>query len=308
MFEGLILSLSLPHLCPKETAALQDAADRIEYAYVLEDRANAIAADLRRMATQKGNSSACETPETFAKAITTYLRTSSGDGHFYIEPKSNEASDDDWLANWRANAPSRAYGIREVSVLDGNIGYLRISSFYEVESSFPKYDAAFELLSDTDALILDLRGNGGGSPQTERPLTWTFLDPMTEPMLAMESRIEILPAPSDVPVLWRRYGTERPLAVLIDDQTFSAPEAVAYTLQSVERAVIVGEPSGGGAHLLDEGTTVGEGFTLYVPTQRPVGTRTGNNWEGKGVQPDIKVQSEKAVETAMRHLTMKLSR
>ncbi|MEM1390203.1 MAG: S41 family peptidase, partial [Pseudomonadota bacterium] len=305
---ALLLSFSLTQLCPIEKAALNDAADRIEYAYVLEGEAKEIAADLRAVAAKTETTAQCRDPKSFTRIATEYLREISGDGHFYIEPRSNDISnDDDWLTSWRKGAPSKGYGIRKVAIYEGNIGHLQISSFYELEASFAHYDAAFELLSHTDALILDLKGNSGGSPETERPLIWTFLSPGLGPLLTIESRIESLPDPSEVPVLWKRYGTDRPLVVLIDDGTFSAPEAVAYTLQSVDRAIIIGEASGGGAHLLDGGVPVGEAFTLYVPTRRPVGTQTGGNWEGIGVLPDIQASSEDALETAVTYLRAQLS-
>ncbi|MEM7493108.1 MAG: S41 family peptidase [Pseudomonadota bacterium] len=307
MLDALFLSFSLTQLCPIEKAALNDAADRIEYAYVLEREAKEIAADLRAVTAKIDAVVQCGDPKSFTSATTKYLRQMSGDGHFYIEPRSDDTfTDDDWLTSWRKAAPSKGYGIRNVTIYKGNIGHLQISSFYELEASFARYDAAFELLSDTDAFILDLRGNGGGSPETERPLIWTFLTPGLGPLLTIESRIESLSVPSEVPVLWKRYGAERPLVVLIDGDTFSAPEAVAYTLQSVDRAVIIGEASGGGAHLLDSGVPVGEAFTLYVPTRRPVGTRTGGNWEGVGVLPDIEASSEDALETAISYLRAQL--
>jgi hypothetical protein len=66
---------------------------------------------------------------------------------------------------WRADARSNGAGVREVRVLEGNIGYLRLSTFYPLDLARPKLAAAFTLLADTDGLVLDLRQNGAAMMQ-----------------------------------------------------------------------------------------------------------------------------------------------
>ncbi|MEM9495229.1 MAG: S41 family peptidase [Pseudomonadota bacterium] len=288
---------ALTSLCAAERDVVNEAADMIETRYVLEETAAQTATALRAMSSEATAAKKCAPPADFAAAFTKDLRKASGDGHFYIEHTTGEK--DDWLATWRESGRRNAYGVTRVEIFKGNIGYIRIESFHELENAFPRYAAAFELIADTNGLILDLRGNGGGSPQTAWPMQWTFLEPGSPSLLKIESRAELGAEREEAPVLWKRYGRERPLAILIDDRTFSAPEAIAYSLQSVKRATVIGEPSAGGAHMLDDGAVIGGRFKLYIPTSRPVSTITGGNWEGVGVTPDIAASKENALETAL---------
>ena len=99
----------------------------------------------------------------------------------------------------------------------------------------------------------------------------------------------------------RRFGPEVPVAVLTSSFTFSAAEEFAYNLQTQKRATLIGETTGGGAHPI---TTLRLHPTLvaHVPFQRAVNPLTGTNWEGTGVQPDVAVPADRALEEAERRL------
>lgn len=299
----LTLSVSIlaaPELCQLEKRVVLRVAERVEKAYVLEAVAMKTARRLKELAATAAQSP-CQSPDAFARFLTKTLREVSGDGHFYVET-TKDASGDDWLTSWRASGRRNAFGVVSVQVLEDNIGYIRIKSFHELENAFSRYVAAFELVSETDALILDFRDNHGGSPQTTWPMQWTFLKPGSKAPLTIEARIEPPPPREEPPILWKRYGAERPLVILIDDETFSAPEAVAFSLQTAKRATVIGARSGGGAHLLDDGVRLQGGFTLYTPIHRPVNPVSRDNWEGRGITPDIETSSEAAIEAALRYL------
>jgi len=85
--------------------------------------------------------------------------------------------------------------------------------------------------------------------------------------------------------------------VLVSGDTISAPEAFAYDLQSVRRALVVGEHTAGAAHPAFD-YPVGEHFTLTIPTTRYVNAVTGTDWEGVGVVPDIPASNEQALKVA----------
>ena len=289
-------------LCAAEKAAVLEVADAVERDYVIEETAFRTARELRTLAEEAAPRRRCDKPKAFTSDLTKTLRTVSGDGHFYIEPAGGGEDDGEWLEQWRAQGAKNGYGVARAEVMDGNIGLVRIASFYPIESAYERYNAAFTLVRDTDALILDLRGNGGGVSETEWPTQWTFLEKGAPLPLVVEARSVPPEQREEPPVLWPRYGPERPLAILVDKATFSAPEAVAYGLQSAGRAVVVGEASGGGAHMLGEGVAIAGAYMLYTPIMRPVSPATGANWEGVGVEPDIAVPSEKAVEAAINYL------
>ena len=97
----------------------------------------------------------------------------------------------------------------------------------------------------------------------------------------------------------RRFGPNKPIYVLISRRTFSAAEAFAYDLKALKRVKVVGERSGGGAHPFHY-RRVHEHFVLSLPEERSVNPITGGNWQGTGVQPDVVVSSDRAIETALR--------
>ncbi|MEM9502171.1 MAG: S41 family peptidase [Pseudomonadota bacterium] len=306
MFSILMLSSLPAALCANEINTLSEAADRIEQVYVIEDEATKIAAKLRELRDSSASAEECSANEEFARELTRTLRKVSGDGHFFIEVDTDDPNDD-WIPAWRASGYKRGQGIIRVEVLDGNIGYIRIKSFFELEPAYRHYRGAFDIVASTDALILDFRDNHGGSNQTTWPVQWTFMEPGSPSPMTMESRLDGVEPRDEPAVLWERYGTERPLAILIDENTFSAPEAVAFTLQLAGRAVVVGENSGGGAHMLDDGDDLSTGFTLYTPTSRPISVETGSNWEGVGVKPDVPAASADAISKAVEVLKTRIS-
>jgi hypothetical protein len=85
--------------------------------------------------------------------------------------------------------------------------------------------------------------------------------------------------------------------VLTSSSTFSAAEEFSYNLKNLERATLIGETTGGGAH---PGGTInaGEGFMLWTPTGRAINPITNTNWEGTGVKPHIEVPADEALEVA----------
>ena len=175
-------------------------------------------------------------------------------------------------------------GVREVQVLEGNIGYLRLSTFYPLDLARPKLVAAFSLLADTDGLVLDLRQNGGGDDGSANVLVRTLLEPGITEVQALEQRgrrtAVRLPPASLPPYL-------KPLVVLIDRRTGSAAEFVAYSLQAVGRARIVGSRSGGAAHMFDDPVQLPDGYQISIPDRQPINLRTGGNWERTGITPDV---------------------
>ncbi len=298
---SLYANLAAVPMCDSERKTLIEVAEIVEQKYVIEEKAIMTAEVLRKYAGAENLESSCSPKDEFSSFINSILRDTSADRHFYFEAISNN-DDGDWIANWINAGKENGYGVRRVEILEGNIGLIKISSFYELELAFERISAAFDVTSDTSGLILDFRGNGGGSLETERPLLWTFLDPQSESPLLTYSRDGGTKVTEKPPVLWKHYGTDRPLVILVDRHTFSAPEAIAYILQSVDRATIIGERTGGGAHMLGEGVDVFGGYKLHTPETRPLSTKTGANWEVVGVTPDIETTSTQALSFALKSI------
>lgn len=283
--------------------AVAAAAAAVEAVYVLPGPARLAAAALRDSLRAAAYADVGDVA-TLAERLTRELRALTGDGHMLVEalPAAGGAAGDDWIAKWRARAPSDNYGIARVEVLPGNVGYLALRSFHTFADAAPTLSAAIVLVRHTDALILDLRHNGGGDSDTERALTHTFLAPDATLPLRTETRQGPDPAPPIPALPWPRYGPDRPLVVLLNGRSFSAPEALAYALQTAGRARVVGTTSAGGAHMTDEATPLPCALQGWIPNRRPLSPVTGANWEGRGVQPDIAATDAEAIDTAHRLL------
>jgi C-terminal processing protease CtpA/Prc len=102
-----------------------------------------------------------------------------------------------------------------------------------------------------------------------------------------------------------RYGGAKPVYVLTSKNTFSGGEELAYDLQTLKRATLVGETTGGGAHPVQP-YKVSEHFAIGVPYARAVNPITGTNWEGTGVAPDVATPADQALNTAYRMVLEKM--
>ncbi|HYF63913.1 MAG TPA: S41 family peptidase, partial [Herpetosiphonaceae bacterium] len=157
----------------------------------------------------------------------------------------------------------------------------------------------------TFGLILDLRQNTGGA-STGVAFLCSYLFP-PEPVHLNDiyyregERVQqywtlpALPGP--------RYGPG-PVYVLTSRRTFSAGEELAYNLQSLGRATVVGEVTAGGANPVDV-YQVHPHFAIRVPTCRAINPITRTNWEGVGVQPDLAVAAGDALDAAYREALLK---
>ena len=87
------------------------------------------------------------------------------------------------------------------------------------------------------------------------------------------------------------------LYILTSERTFSAAEQFTYDLQSLKRAVVVGEATGGGAHMTTP-MVVDDNFYIFIPFVGARNPITNTNWEGVGIQPDVKVAEVDALKTA----------
>jgi len=198
------------------------------------------------------------------------------------------------------------YGIARVERLDGNVGYLDVRGVAHPDRGGPAIAAAMELVSGTYALIIDLRRNGGGSP--EGVVFWcSYLFPAGGTHLS-----DIFDAGTGQTrqfwtLAWvpgERY-LDRPVYVLTSHRTFSGGEDFCYTLQAHRRAELIGETTGGGAHPTRT-IPVSATLAISVPHARSVNTVTGGNWEGTGVLPDVAVTAGEAFGVAyakaLRHV------
>ena len=192
------------------------------------------------------------------------------------------------------------YQVRRAEVLPGNVGYVRVDGFgpAKLEGVRRAVARAMAFVADTDALIVDIRRNGGGEIDGVANLVSYFVegrvhlldayDGITRTTEASHTR-EALDGP--------RYGAKRPLFVLTSASSFSAAEEFAYDLQGLKRATLVGETTAGGANN-NTFVRLSEHLDLSLPFGTVKSAFTGTNWEGKGVRPDVEVEAGRALKEA----------
>lgn len=284
-----------------KAAVIANSAELIERRYVDPESGKRIASALRENA---GRWDGVEDPAKFAAEVTAWLRSVSGDGHLGLSFSEKPIPPEGGEQSFSAGEMERWYGahlnhgIERIERLPGNIMLLDLRVFAPTDVAGDVFAAAMTVVAQGDALIIDLRQNGGGS-DTANLLAGYLLDgskPLSGFYDRPSDRLTANQSPTWVP--GRRFGGSKPLYILTSRSTFSAAEAVAYDLQALKRAIIVGERTGGGAHPFAY-RRVHTHFALDLPESRSVNPITGTNWQDVGVQPDVAVAADQALEKAL---------
>jgi len=271
--------------------------------YVFPAKARLMADDLNAR-DKRGEYAKITSAQAFAEKLTSDLQATSKDRHLEVAYSARpfppqeafdaeETSPEDLQQQRRLN-----FGVERVQRMDFNLGYLDLRAFAPPALSAPKLAAAMGLLADTDALVIDLRNNGGGDPATVALLASYLFDERTRlndiydrgknattQMWTSEDRAG--PA----------YGGKKKVYLLVSHDTFSAGEDFAYALKNLKRATLIGATTGGGAHP-GTGRRLTDHFAANVPTGRSISPITHTDWEGTGVAPDVVMDPEKALERA----------
>jgi C-terminal processing protease CtpA/Prc len=190
------------------------------------------------------------------------------------------------------------FGFVKLERLEGNVGYLDLRAFQDARWAGETAVAAMNFLANSDAVIIDLRRNGGGHPSMIQLISSYFFD---EPVHLNSFYIR---DEDKWQQFWSHAHVEGPrmtdtdLYVLTSGQTFSAAEEFTYNMKNLERATIVGETTGGGAHPVRFVRFRNLKMGMSVPFGRAVNPISGTNWEGTGIEPHIQVPVDKALETA----------
>jgi retinol-binding protein 3 len=247
-------------------------------------------------------------PMQFAARLTNDLQLISRDKHLRVlfAPERIAA-----MRNSTTTADSQAFvqreleqnrrnnfGFREVKILEGNVAYIDLRGFVNTEFAGETAIAAMNYVSHADALIIDLRHNGGGSPSMIQLISSYLFD--SQPVHLNSFYFRPADEYSETWTLATVSGKRRPdmdVYVLTSSNTFSAAEEFSYNLKNLGRATLIGETTGGGAH--PGGLSiVTDRFLVWMPTGRAINPITNINWEGTGVEPHVKVDAEQALATA----------
>ncbi|HEX4952808.1 MAG TPA: S41 family peptidase [Thermoanaerobaculia bacterium] len=313
---GLLAGLTTPLLAQERPPAVSttdrqaiiaDITAALNETYVFPETAKKMG-DLLAQQLASGAYDGLADLETFAQKLTEDLLSVSHDLHLRVRwapaPPAHAGGQDPSPAEERARFAAQVRRdnacFRKVERMAGNVGYVQLDCFAPAELGGSTAVAAMGFLAGAEALIFDLRNNGGGSPSMIQLLT-SYLVPDDDTTHLNSFYIR---KGDQTKQFWTHAwvpGTrlpEVPVFVLTSGRTFSAAEEFTYNLKNLKRATIVGETTGGGAHPI-EGHRV-EGYPVFVtvPFGRAINPITGTNWEGTGVAPDVAVPAAEALAVA----------
>ncbi len=287
------------------TQVIDGVLKRLNDSYVFPEVAKKMEQSIRERVNKKEYDQITSAKE-FATKLTSDLQAVSKDKHLRVryshaaipesgprrEPTAEEREQRARNLNWMN------HGFTKVERLRGNIGYLEFLNFADAELGAETVAAAMNFVNGTDALIIDMRQNGGGSPAMVA-LVCSYLfgaEPVHLNSLYWREGDRTQEFWTRKEVAGKRY-LNKDVYVLTSKRTFSGAEEFSYNLKNLKRATIIGEATGGGAHP-GGGFRIHEHFGMFVPTGRAISPITKTNWEGTGVTPDIAVPAEQALVVA----------
>jgi len=294
----------LQSLDPKtRDQSIDSIAQLLQDRYAIESDGNRYAALLRSNLVA-GSYSAITDGNALARRLTSDLQALHPDRHLnvHFSPEVLPPPPHDWKPTPEQRAQMLAHerrtnaGFDKLEVLPGNVGYISFTYFGDPDVGAPKIAAAMQFVSDTSALIIDLRRNGGATHLALMDLLTRYLVEDSKIVTAKTTwrgeAPDFIKNPLVLPVTAPRY-LGKPVYLLTSERTFSGAEGFAYNLQAMKRVTVVGERTGGGAN---PGGTLraADHFSVWVPAAIVEHPITKTNWEGVGIIPEIEVDVEQA--------------
>lgn len=293
-----------------ERRRIVDAAAAIlEKYYVDRDNGRKMAAALRAH-EKKGDDDRSTDAAMFAALLTQQMREVSPDRHVTVDyfeaplPQHAAGPTPEDFARYREVLKRQNCTFEKVEILPHNIGYLKLDSFPDVSVCEATVEAVMTSLNHADAIIFDLRDNRGGEPAMVSFMAAYLFDHPEYLYNPRENTTEESWTHSPVP---GNTLADKPVFVLTSGRTFSGAEQFCYDLKMLKRATLVGETTGGGAH---SGVfhRIDDHFGMGIPETKAINPYSKTDWAEIGVQPDVKVKADEALETAMKLAESKLQK
>ena len=256
-----------------------------------------------RARQKKGEYDAVDDAAAFAELLTDHLQQVSHDKHLRVNfspsvlPQDGAPRDPNLDAHMRTQMERDNCLFEKAERLPSNIGYLKFNAFLDPDVCGPTAIAAMNFLGNVDAIIFDLRDNGGGDPKMIALISTYLFDKPTHLNDLYDRKEDATTQFWTLPYVPGKRLAGKPVFVLTSKRTFSGAEEFAYNLKNLKRATIIGETTGGGAHPVS-GHRIHDHFMIGVPFARAVNPISKTNWEGTGVEPDIKVPADQALDVA----------
>jgi hypothetical protein len=259
---------------------------------------------------KRGEYDAITDGDIFAHQLTKQMRDVSRDMHLELvfsqdplPPQPTEQTPEE-LARYREAMKRINCAFERVETLPHNIGYLKLNFFPDRSICDQTATAAMASLNRADALIVDLRDNRGGMPNMVALMASYLFDHPEYFYNPRENTTQESWTRSPVP---GSNLADKPVYVLTSSRTFSGAEQFCYNLKMLKRVTLVGETTGGGAH---SGVwyRIDDHFGMGIPETKPINPYAIPDWEGTGVEPDVRVNASNALETAVKLAQAKLQK
>lgn len=285
--------------------AIQTLSQLMNDFYVFPEVAKATEEHLLQQ-WEDGHFAAFNDHESFADALTESVQSINKDKHmrirarrtFVAAPNTPEERIEEQLDRIERSRNAN-FGFNTVEVLEGNVGYLDLRGFAGLERAKPLADATMALLARTDAVIVDLTKNGGGSPRMVQYLCSFFFDKKVHLNSLYWRQGDTTEEFWTLDEIGGEKMPDVPLFVMTSEYTFSGAEEFSYNMQTQKRATLVGQTTGGGAN--PGGTMrINENLFVFIPSGRAINPITGTNWEGVGVVPEQKVAEGETYDTTLK--------
>lgn len=280
---------------------------RLNERYIFPETAKKMEQSVRARATAGAYDNITSAKE-LARMLTDDFQAVSHDKHLHVFYSNDVIPDEEGQAPPSAEQQARQrsfgasinFGFEKVERMQGNIGYVDIRGFVPPADGGETASAAMNFIANSDALIIDLRNNHGGTPAMIAYVQSYLFDAPTH-LNDIYTRV------GDSTQQWwtsafvpgQRFGGKKPIYVLTSHTTFSGGEEFAYNLKNLHRATLLGETTGGGAHPV-RAFKVSDHFEIGVPFARAINPITKTNWEGTGVSPDIAMAADAALDAAYK--------
>jgi retinol-binding protein 3 len=315
IFISLVLNISMnPAFSQTEEVApdftekklvIDKVSEWLREYYVFPDVAEQCIKKMNEQLTAGAYDKEVKRPVDFIRLLNPDLLEVSHDKHlkvvalFGIEEQTEEVISIEEKVNYNHFLKRGNYGFMNLGWKKDNIGYLEFRAFCSPDVAGDKVRSAMSYLSDMDALVIDLRSLiMGGKPEMVSLISSYFFNQPTILNRIYFRQENITEENWTFPVKGKRFPYDIPLYILVNENVFSAGEEFSYSMQALKRATIIGEKTGGGAHITRP-FRINNRYEALIPWGRAINPVTGTNWEGTGVIPDIEVRPDSALEVAL---------
>jgi len=289
-----------------KTAIIDWMCLKLNEIYVFPDVAKEMEEFLRKK-LKDGDYDSITDPRAFTRVLRGDLIKISQDRHFNVvyapEPSMRMERPDPEEEKKREEQRIRQleydnYHFKKAERFDGNVGYLRFDGFADTLYAGDTAVAALQFLKNCEAIIIDLRYNGGGGADMIQLILSYFFKERTHInswYIRREDKTVQSWTSTYVP---GKKLLDTDLYILTSSRTFSAAEEFIYDLKNLDRATLVGETTGGGGHMVTFERNDELKIEFKIPYNRAVNPYSGDNWEAKGIEPHVKCQAEEALDKA----------